>query len=379
MKNCTRREMLRISGAAVAATAMSGSARAAKAPVAPVAVAQCRTYGKEMYASLNRLFDQLGGLAPLVRGKTVAIKVNLTGGVQPVLGGRSAGRTYHVHPDVVLATCQALGHAGARRVRLLEGWNSKITAEAFLGECGWDLNAFRSSAPVVEFENTNNRGSSKQYSVLKPAHGGYVFPSFHLNHSYEDTDVFISLAKMKNHYTSGVTLALKNCFGVAPSSFYGDDAGSELAGRSRGQRFHFGKLAPPAPAAAEKDQTTPREPGYRVPRITVDLVAAIHPINLSIIDGIETVQGGEGPWIKPLRILDPGLLVAGLNPVCTDAVCTGLMGYDPQGEWTSPPFYRGDNTMKLAEAAGIGSADLKNIEVRGISIEKGQHKFEPNS
>jgi hypothetical protein len=27
-------------------------------------------------------------------------------------------------------------------------------------------------------------------------YGGYVFPAFDLNHSYEDCDVFVSLAKM---------------------------------------------------------------------------------------------------------------------------------------------------------------------------------------
>ncbi|MGH8248970.1 MAG: DUF362 domain-containing protein, partial [Gammaproteobacteria bacterium] len=345
----SRREVLKLSGMALA-----GRAFASKPPLAPVAIGRCRTYGKEMVAALDGLFDKIGGLRPLVSGKTVAVKVNLTGGVRPVLGGRDAGRTYHVHPNVVLACCQAFARAGARRVRLLEGWDPARPAEDFLGECAWDLAAIRNAGTKVEFENTNNKGSAKSYSRLKVRHGGYIYPSFEFNHSYEDCDFFVSLAKMKNHYTAGITLALKNCFGTAPSAFYGDDAGTEAAKQSRGRRFHRGSAQPPAPAAAELDPSTSRDPGHRVTRITVDLISAIHPIGLSIIDGIESVQGGEGPWIKPIRLVEPGLLVVGTNPVCTDAVTTAVMGYDPAGEFASPPFYRGDNTMTLAEAAGIG-------------------------
>ncbi len=385
MRNISRRKVLKLSGMAAAGACLPARALSAPAPgpatksppVAPVAIGRCRTYGKEMAAALDDLFGKLGGLQGMVKGKTVAVKVNLTGGVRPVLGDRSAGRTYHVHPNLVLACCQAFARAGARRIRLLEGWDPARTAEDFLGECGWDMAALRAVSAKVEFENTNNKGTGKNYSRLKVPYGGYIFPAYEMNHSYEDCDFFVSLAKMKNHYTAGVTLALKNCFGTSPSAFYGDDAGTEQAKRSRGNTFHYGRTNPPAPAAKELDASTAREPGFRVPRITVDLVSAIHPIGLSIIDGIESVQGGEGPWIKPLRLVEPGLLVVGTNPVCTDAVSTAVMGYDPAGEWTSPPFYRGDNIMKLAEAVGLGSADLKQIEVRGLSIKEALYEFEP--
>jgi len=376
MQKLTRREMLQVSGLAVGAACLPATAlRAAAPPAAPVAIARCRTYGKEMVAALDDLFGKLGGLRGMVQGKTVAVKVNLTGGVRPPLEGRSPGQTYHVHPDVILACCQAFAKAGARRIRLLEGWDPARTAESFLGECGWDLPSIR-AAGNVEFENTNNRGTGKQYSHLKVRHGGLIFPSFELNHSYEDADFFVSLGKMKNHWTAGITLALKNYFGSAPTSFYGGDAGTEMSKESR-MIFHSGRRPPPAPAAAEIDPKSSRADGYRVPRIVVDLVGAIPPINLSIIDGVQSVQGAEGPWIRPIRIVDPGLLVLGLNPVSTDAVCTAVMGYDPAGEWTSPPFYRGDNTIKLAESVGLGSADLKRIEVRGLSIKDALYEFEP--
>ena len=37
-----------------------------------------------------------------------------------------------------------------------------------------------------------------------------------MNHSYEDTDVYVSMAKLKNHETCGITLSLKNVFGTFP-------------------------------------------------------------------------------------------------------------------------------------------------------------------
>jgi hypothetical protein len=38
---------------------------------------------------------------------------------------------------------------------------------------------------------------------------------------------------------------------------------------------------------------SPRDPGYRIPRIVADLVRA-RPIDLAIVDGVESIRGGEG-------------------------------------------------------------------------------------
>ena len=78
--------------------------------------------------------------------------------------------------------------------------------------------------------------------------------------------------------------------------------------------LHTGKRQPPKSSLAEIDPHSPRDPGYRVPRVVADLVAA-RPIHLAVIDGIETVAGGEGPWVKKLRPVKPGLLIAGTNCV----------------------------------------------------------------
>jgi uncharacterized protein (DUF362 family) len=112
-----------------------------------------------------------------------------------------------------------------------------------------------------------------------------------------------------------------------------------------------------------------------VPRITADLVAA-RPIDLAIIEGVESIAGGEGPWIKGLRLVRPGLLIAGTNPVTTDAVATALMGYNPQAPRGETPFRTCDNTMLLAERLGIGTTDLKRIEVLGAPVVQATYRFE---
>ena len=74
-----------------------------------------------------------------------------------------------------------------------------------------------------------------------------------------------------------------------------------------------------------------------MPRIVADLVAA-RPIHLAIIDGIKTMSGGEGPWIAGGHVVSPRVLVAGTNPVTTDAVATAAMGFDPMADRGQAPF-----------------------------------------
>ena len=107
----------------------------------------------------------------------------------------------------------------------------------------------------------------------------------------------------------------------------------------------------------------------------VDLISA-RPIHLAIVEGIRTMTGGEGPWVnEDLKAVAPGVIVAGLNPVNTDAVCMGLMGFDPLAVRGTPPFERCDSTLQLAEEAGVGTRDLKRIEVLGTPVAEARFDF----
>src|SRR5882724_6107968 len=227
--------------------------------------------------------------------------------------------------------------------------------------------ASNSKTPTISARASATRGSKS--------------PAFDLNHAFEDTDVFVSMAKLKNHETCGVTLSLKNCFGNTPASIYGDDSGkdepNEKPASGRGAVCHAGDRQPSSSAPQEINFGANHDPGYRVPHIVADLVAA-RPVDLAIIDGIESMAGGEGPWIrsKPLRLVQPGVLIAGTNPVTTDAVATAVMGYNPRADRGTSPFQTCDNTLLLAERHGIGTTDLKRIEVVGVPIAQALYKYE---
>ena len=377
ISRCNRRHFISTVGSAAAGAWLSGSnlSFASTAPTAPVSVARCPEYGSNVLPTLETMFDQLGGLQRIVNGKTVAVKLNLTGSPTDRMQGVPVDQTQWVHQDVVGATVQLLGKAGARRVRLLESaMASTMSLEEYMIRAGWSPRDFMSAAPDVEFENTNYLGYGKKYTRFWVPGGGQIFKAYDLNHSYEDCDVFVSIAKLKEHGTAGVTLSMKNCFGTAPCTIYGDDAGLDepsLAPRAnRDATFHFGKRQPSKSALAEKDPSSPRDPGYRVPRIVTDLVAS-RPIHLAVIDGIQTMGGGEGPWIPHTRrIVPPGLLIAGTNCVTTDAVATAIMGFDPMADRGTAPFEKCDSTLKLAEKLGIGTRDLRRIEVRGLPLSK---------
>jgi uncharacterized protein (DUF362 family) len=361
---------------AAAGGAALGKALAAAAPAAPVAIGRCRGYDQTLSTTLSSIFDQIGGLG-FVKGKTVALKLNLTGNI-----GRFPNRAdlpYRNHPATVLAACQLLARAGARRLRILESFFPAGQDLALWARYGLDVKAIGNVGCKVEWENTQNLGAGAKYVRMKVPFGGYVFPAYDLNHSYADCDVYASLSKLKNHWIAGVTMSLKNNFGNTPCSLYGGDcgpSGNEDPKQERGPVCHAGVKTPPKGVPQELHPDSPREDGYRVPRIVADLVG-VRPIDLAIVDGIESIRGGEGAWNPGVQIVKPGLLVAGRNPVCVDAVCTAVMGYDPRADRGTKPFLHGDNTLKLAEAAGIGTADLNRIEIAGLSIKQALSDYGP--
>jgi uncharacterized protein (DUF362 family) len=374
----TRRELLRITAAGAAAHATLAGAAAKQAPTAPVALARAASYDEDITAIMSRMFDQLD-LSPRVRNKTVTIKLNLTGSPGLRFMGRPLGVTHYTHPKTVGAMAHLLGRAGARRIRFVESaWASNGPLEEYLLDSGWNVRALAGAAPNVEFENTNALGKGKSYARFKVPGGGLIFPAYDLNQAYRDTDVFVSMAKLKNHATCGVTLAMKNIFGITPASIYGDDAGAdapnESPGAGRVKVCHMGTRPPSKSALAEIDLASSREPEHRMPRIVAELNVA-RPVDIAFIDGVESIAGGEGPWVKDIRLVKPGLLIMGTNAVTTDAVATAAMGYDPRAARGTAPFAACDNSLLLAEGLGVGTADLGRIEVRGLALRDAVHRF----
>jgi uncharacterized protein (DUF362 family) len=374
-----RRQFLAGMGAAGVSVIQPGRLRAA-APTAPVAVARCRDYGPGYLATMEKMFDQLGGLGKLVKGKTVGIKINLTGQAYYRMGYLAAGRAHWNHPQTIGATIHLLEKAGARRIRILEGayaWPDSL--EEFMYTAGWDPNLMLGAARTVDIVNTNlPYKGAKPYTLYKVPGGGLLFPSYELSTAYAECDVLVSMNKIKEHATAGFTLSIKNWFGITPTTVYGDRIGTEepspVPYGGRGTIMHSGARQPPKGIAPENDPASSRDAGYRIPRCIADLVAAC-PIHLAILEGIETMAGGEGPWIRGVRPCSPGLLIAGTNCVTTDAVGLALMGFDPMADRGTAPFETSDNTLRLAEQLGVGTRDLKQIEVIGTPIKEAVYRF----
>jgi uncharacterized protein (DUF362 family) len=382
--NCSRRNFLGAMGMAAGAYVIHPvMASAFEAPAGRVAIGTCPEYDRQVVDVLSTMFDQLGGLSKLVQGRTVAIKLNMTGPTNDKLNSMPNQITHWVHPQVIGSLVSLLDKAGARRIRLLESAPVGVKPlEEFMVSAGWQPRDFAGAARRVEFENTNFLGTGKTYARFMVPGGGLMYAGYDLNHSYRDTDVFVSLAKLKEHRTAGVTLSMKNCFGITPCTIYSREAPvDEPSVVPLGYRepMHSGSRVPPKSAPQPVRESN--DPGFRVPRITADLVAA-RPIHLAVIDGIYTMTGGELPnqeqnWIhKPVH---PGLLIAGLNCVSTDAVAMATMGFDPRADRGSAPFETCDSTLRLAEQLGVGSRDLSRIEVVGTPISKARFHFPPLS
>jgi len=378
--SCSRREFLgAASMAAGLAIARPAWASALVVRSSRVAIGMCPDYNRNVSEVLGAMFDQLGGLQKLVRGKTVAIKLNMTGGPGARLNNMPNQMTHWVHPQVIGSLISLLGSAGAQRIRLLESApNGGKPLEEFMLSAGWQPKDFASAAAQVEFENTNFLGSGKTYARFMVPGGGLMYAGYDLNRSYLDADVFVSLAKLKEHRTAGVTLSMKNWFGITPCTIYSREAPQDepsIVPMGFREPMHSGSRVPPRSAPQPVAEST--DPGFRVPRVTADLVAA-RPIHLAVIDGIYTMTGGELPnqqrnWIhQPVR---PGVLIAGLNCVSTDAVATTVMGLDPMADRGAAPFEKCDSTLRLAEHLGVGTHDLSRIEVVGTPIAKAQYRF----
>jgi uncharacterized protein (DUF362 family) len=389
MSNCGRRRFLKHSLALAAALPVSSahllhaSAQAQRAtpraslPTARVALARCQTYqGADVRDALETCFTLLGGIAPLVQGKTVTVKVNLTGHNFSPFRGLPPGETYLTHFSTVYHLASLLFASGARRVRFVESIGRRTRLEPVLVEAGWDLTAL-GALGTVAYENTRNRGSFESYAHLKVP-TGHMFSSFEVNRAYDDTDLVVSLAKLKQHGTAGVTLTMKNMFGITPNAMYGGKPDDEDSIAGRGP-IHDPRRYVDLELPGLKPAFQSTEAGVRVPCTIADLCAA-RPVDLAIIDGIAAMTGGENPYSSgpKTRIVRPGLMIVGRNPVSVDAVGTSMMGFDPRAARGTGAFARArcENHLLLAEQSGLGTADLHRIDLRGLALDEARHPYE---
>jgi uncharacterized protein (DUF362 family) len=316
-----------------------------------VAIAQATSYDRRLVRQqVQALLDELGGVSDLIRpGDRVAIKVNLTGGTGvPPLPGVPAIESYITHPEVVRALGELLRDAGAGQLYIVEAvydggsyplWGYEEVAGS-LDATLIDLNA---PHPYTDF-------------VSAPVgKDWFIYQEYTLNPILREINAFVSVAKMKCHWSCGLTLSMKNLIGLVPTSYY--RCGPDHIYRSD---FH----------GCDGEFKT------RLPGVVVDL-NRVRPIQLALIEGIKTTEAGEGPWIETIAPVAPGVLIAGKNPVATDAVAAAVMGFDPTIAYPSAPFLRSDNHLSMANEMGLGPHHLEEIQVVGASIDDVRYGFRP--
>jgi uncharacterized protein (DUF362 family) len=137
----------------------------------------------------------------------------------------------------------------------------------------------------------------------------------------------ISAAKLKTHYSTKVTLGMKNMFGLLPDKF-------KMKYHARG-----------------------------ISGVVVDINMVIRPV-LTVIDGFVGMEG-RGPTDGTSIKMD--LIIVGKDVVATDATAARVMGFDP----------REISHIRRAGEKGLGNID--NIEVLGSRLDDVKRVFKKAS
>lgn len=174
-------------------------------------------------------------------------------------------------------------------------------------------------------------GIQQPYVSMDVPGGGLMFDRYLMPGALPEMDEFVSVSLLKNHLFMGVTLTLKNLFGLVPG-------------------------LPPAPHRTYYHHLV------RMPYMLADLGKMIDPV-LCVLDGLVGQAGKEWGYNGthgPAQICNT--LVAGNQTIATDACGAHLMGHDPQADWLTPPFHRDRNALLCAAEGGFGTVDLQQID-----------------
>ena len=313
---------------------------------ATVAIARTTTWPAsdiEVEALVRQVVAQAGGLEGIVSpGDVVVVKPNLVWGGAPEEG-------YTTDPRVTRAVVVLAQEAGAAQVIIAEG--SAVyrdghdargaTWEAF-HLCGYDSNWDRvddvTGAPLVDL---NDAGGIDQHDPALVAEltvpNGLIWTTYWLPRTVLEADVFIGVPVLKNHANAGVTLALKNLIGIAPSDIY----------HSPGSQMYKGALG-----------HGPDDLGRHI----VDLNLA-QPLDFVVVDGLRGMT--DGPNGGTLADPPMRLLLVSADAVALDTIGTLIMGYDP----ATVPY------LDWAAGAGLGTRDVAQITVRGLPVSQVRRDF----
>ena len=216
---------------------------------------------------------------PPVKDKTVLLKPNMVG-LDP-LG------VINTHPAVIAAARECFLRLGAVQVLIGDGPAMDRDTEAIVESV-----RLRDYAGPLARSFVDLNVDDVQRVVLK-THASRL-KELYLPKTALGVDFLVSMPKLKTHHWAGVTLSLKNMFGIVPGSCYGWPKNV----------LHWAGID----------------------RAILDINAAARP-DFAIVDGIVGMEG-NGPIQGTPK--DSGILIFGNDPVAVDATCCRVMGLVPE-------------------------------------------------
>jgi uncharacterized protein (DUF362 family) len=262
----------------IAAAAGLGGCTARQGPPrrAQVRILRQPDYGPGVYQAVRDLVRTAGPL----KGKRVLLKPNLV--------EFNTGKVINTNPVVVHAALEAFRAEGAADVRIAEGPGHRRQTSDMAEDAGYfhQIRGFDELFTDLNFDDVTltKLGSSHTH-----------FGSLHLPNTVLGADLLVSLPKMKTHHWAGVTLSMKNYFGLVPGSVYGWPKNV----------LHWAGI----------------------PESIVDLYNTFASRSFSIVDGIDAMEGA-GPVDGTLR--HAGVLVGGADLAAVDITCCRIMKIDPE-------------------------------------------------
>src|SRR5467141_3030598 len=275
-----------------------------------VAILRAESYSHDLEQILRSGLDlfQLD-----VRGRTVLLKPNLVDFIP--------GNHINTHPLLVLAAAECFRRLGAKSVLMGEGPGHQRDTELVLLESGFAEELRQQRVPFVDL----NRDELVMAPLLATYSG---MKHMWLPRAVLGADFVVSMPKVKTHHWSGVTLSMKNMFGVVPGAKYGWPKNI----------LHW----------------------KGIQESILDICATV-PVHFVIADGIVGMEG-NGPLNGAPRLL--GTIVLADDPVAADATCARLMGINPDG------------VLHIHETAKfLGNSSLEFIEQLAEAVELPETPF----
>jgi uncharacterized protein (DUF362 family) len=277
-----------------------------------VSLGECPSYDASILDCLSDLWHQAG--MPDVTGKRVLVKPNLIDFIE--------GHPATTAPAVVGAVLDLLAELGADQVVVGDG-------SGFRRE-GWPLVNASGLASVLSARST--KFVDLNYDDPRPVrvrdgwfHG---LKALWLPRHVREAELIVSIPKVKTHHWAGISLSLKNLFGVVPGTCYGWPKNV----------LHINSI----------------------PLSILGLYQIVRPV-VAVADGIVGMEG-DGPLFgAPVQ---HGLLAVGRDPVAVDMTVAQLMGFP-----IDDVFY-----LWLARWAGLGQG--AEIVTRGVSTERLQRQYQ---